>query len=480
MKTSRWFRILNRFVSLLALALLLLIAAWLASNWHDAPPQPRDAALQLPSATLTDDRNAYFALAGLHAAADREPASAGQALWKLLLARATTTRLTPPYVASAEQPDSATQAVLGKTLPSIPGCDTAMADCVAQWIDKPDGLIEQRKAHALLGQRCERLLDGTFEFDEVLAPMTTVAEPLAQHGIGASNCSRWLLGGAVLAWVRRDHASTVALLAKADRMSRALLSGSHSLIGQMIAIRIARNSLGTMAALGVRDPNLSTALMPLLAPLPDQVQSAKRWMVVEAAFNRGVNAEMSRAVSGQSALIMADGEPTPVVGGLFEWLIRHHIGWHPERNEQAIDAFWLRSIRQLDEGLVASIHARATKGANQAEAGMLDLLRWRNTFGNMVFSIGQSGYGGYLARHADLELHREATMLALRSAAGGVPAADRHAWLVRQPMSPTTEGRFTWSHDGLVLVARAWQQPFSPGAYDAKRDAIRITWPSPR
>ena len=85
MALQGWFRVLNRVVRLLALALLLLIAAWLASNWNDAPAQPRPAALQLPSPTLPDDRNAYFALAGLRAEADRDPSTAGQALWKVLL-----------------------------------------------------------------------------------------------------------------------------------------------------------------------------------------------------------------------------------------------------------------------------------------------------------------------------------------------------------------------------------------------------------
>ncbi len=161
-------------------------------------------------------------LAGLHAAPDREPSSAGQALWKLMLARAATAGPTS-HIASVEQPDNAIEALLGKRLPSIPACETVIADCVAQWIDKPDGLIEQRKTHALLGQRCERLLDGTFEFDEVLAPMRTVAEPMAQHGVGVSNCSRWLLGGAVLAWTQQDPARAIALLNRADRLNRALL-----------------------------------------------------------------------------------------------------------------------------------------------------------------------------------------------------------------------------------------------------------------
>jgi hypothetical protein len=483
MTTNRWLRISKWFVSLLALALLLLIAAWLASNWNDAPPQPRPAALQLPSSTLPDDRNMYFAFAGLRAAPDREPSIAGQALWKQQLASAVTTR-TNPFAPATEPSANDVDSTLGKALPSMTArplvCTEHMDTCVALWIDNADALSTQRKNHALLGQRCERFLDDDLPFEEALAPMRTVAEPLAQHGVGASDCSKWFLSGAVLAWAQRDQARAIALLVKADRMNRALLNGSRSLIGQMIAIRVTRNTLGVMAALAVRDPNLSTALMPLLAPLPNQAQSVRRWMVVEAAFNRGVNAEISRAVDGQSALIMADGEPAPGSGDLFSWLCRHHIGWHPERNAQAIDAFWLRSIRQLDGGLAATIESQSSEAATRSNQSPLDALTWQNTFGHMALSMGQPAYTGYLARHADLELHREVTVLALRFVASGVPPADRRAWLMQQPTSPTAQGRITWSDDGLALAARAWQQPFGPGAYDAKRDAIRITWPSPR
>ena len=65
---------------------------------------------------MPDERNAYFALMGLHAAADREPSSAGQALWKLELARAT--KAGPQRWAAVEQPDPAIVAVLGTTLPA--------------------------------------------------------------------------------------------------------------------------------------------------------------------------------------------------------------------------------------------------------------------------------------------------------------------------------------------------------------------------
>lgn len=483
MALKRWLRGLKWGVSLLALALLLLVAAWLASNWNDASPQPRPAALQLPSPSVPDDRNAYFALAGLRAAPDRKPSIAGQALWKEQLARATTTRINP-FTPAMDGPASEVDAALGKALPPLAGspliCDTPMDTCVAQWIDNAGALSNQRKEHALLGQRCERLLDGNFEFDEALAPMRTVAEPMAKHGVGASNCSRWFLSGAVLAWAQQDRARAIALLTQADRMNRALLNGSHSLIGQMIAVRVTRNTLSTVAALAVRDPSLIAALMPVLAPLPDQVQSVKRWMVVEAAFQRGANAEISQSCLTEAPRATSSDEPAAADSPIGAWLCRHRIGWHPERNAQAIDAFWLRSIRQLDDGLVASILGHTSDGTNASEASVLDLITWRNTLGTAVSAIGQSMYGSYLARQADLELQHEATALALKAIVAGTPPAQRQVWLKQQTVSPLADQRIAWSDDGLVLSARTWQETSVPGIQPSPRDAIRITWPSPR
>lgn len=474
MALKRWLHGLQWLVSLLALALLLLIAAWLASNLKDAPQQPRPAALQLPAPSLPDHRNAYFALAGLRAAPDHEPSIVGQALWKQELVRAVTARVNP-FAPVSDLSANEGNGALGKALPSMTAkplaCVEPMGDCVAQWIDSAAAVSTQRKDHAVLGQRCERLLSGELLFEEALAPMRTVAEPIAQHGVGASECSKWFLSGAVLAWVEQDRALAIALLAKADLMSRALLDGSHSLIGQMIAIRVTRNTLSTISALAVRDPDLSTALMPLLAPLTDQVAQAKRWMAVEAAFQRGANDELA-----QSCLT----EVNTSEGRLGAWLCRHRIGWHPERNAQAIDAYWLRSITQLDGGLLVSIRAHACEGANRPDAGVLDFLTWRNTLGNMVLSLGQSMYAGYLARHADLDLHRQATALALQAIAAGVLPGDRRAWLARQSLSAVAQDRMTWSDDGQVLSARTWQETSVPGIQPAPRDAIRITWPSPR
>lgn len=483
MALTRWLRGLKWFVSLLALALLLLIAAWLASNWNDAAPQPRPAVLQLPTPSLPDDRNAYFALAGLRAAPDRDPSSAGQALWQQQLARAPQAKGLSVATAADESANGIDSA-LGEPLPSMAGpplvCDVPMDTCVAQWIDKADALSAQRKEHAMLGQRCERLLEGDLAFDEALAPMRTVAEPMAQHGVGALDCSKWFLSGAVLAWAQQDRARAIALLTKADRMNRALLAGSHSLIGQMIAVRGTRNTFSTISALAVRDPSLSTALMPLLAPLPDQGTSVKRWMVVEAAFQRGSITDIALRSDDHAATTAAGGEPSSGGFELHAWLFQRRIGWHPERTAQVIDAQWLRSIRHLDDGIAAAIGAQSSEAADSDRDGLWHGLTWVNPISNVLVNVGRPGYATYLARHADLELHRETVALVINAVSASVPPAERRAWSARQPFSLLARERILWSDDGMLLNARTWQETSVPGIQPAPRDAIRIAWPSPR
>ena len=52
-------------VSVLGL-LLLVAAAWVASNWHDVEPQPVPTALALPKPQLSDEENNFDALMKLH------------------------------------------------------------------------------------------------------------------------------------------------------------------------------------------------------------------------------------------------------------------------------------------------------------------------------------------------------------------------------------------------------------------------------
>jgi hypothetical protein len=470
--------------------LLLLLLAWVLSNLSDIDPVPRPAALALPAPHVPDESNAFLALVGLHAASDREPAVAGRAVWQVQ--RESATR--PLALRSAQAAQALTRAEFearGKPLAQPDGppllCDARRGMCISDWIDHAAALAAQRELLGVLGRRCEQLLDERFRFEERLPPLVSAAAAgaFAPHLSGAASCSQWLLSGAVLAWAGHRPAESMAMLVKADRLDRGLLAASQSLPAQMLALRLARNALDTMAVLAMRDPKLAPELARMLQPWPDQAAAARRWMAVEAAFGRGVLAELSdTCFSANDILEFGGGEREPwwqSIGGSLESLAcRHRIGWHPQRTLAALDGQWLRRMTMLDAGLAEAIEHQAHAAKASVPPGALDILAWRNTLGNELVAIGESLFGnglGYLTRQADVELLRETTAMALRAMT--VEPAERAAWSTRQTQSTLSHGRLSWDTDGRTLTARTWRQEYAANGYETARDAISISLPQP-
>lgn len=463
--------------------LLLLVGAWVLSNRHDMAPVPRPSALVPSAPRVVDEVSAFFSLVGLHAAADRDPATAGRASWLAELGHAARWRH-PIEPTAASQRDREDQAAMGVRLPRPAGppliCDAQGGHCAPAWIDQAEQLAVQRQTLATVGERCERLLGASFEFEERLGPMQRLVEPIASHAGAAVSCSSWLQSGAVLAWVQGRPADARALLAKADRLSRGLLAHSHSLIGQVIAMRLTRDTQSTIVALAVRDRAMAVDGVELLAPpLPDQAQAVRRWVAVESAYQRGALNEVSASCLTLGDLpVEVDNVLERAGQPLLGWLCRERIGWHPERLRAATDARWLSLHDAVGAGLPAAMAHQAAERVATEEAGVLGMLTWRNTLGNLVLSVGQGASGAYIARHADVELHREAALLAVQAAA--LAPSDRAAWTQRQSLSPLAQGRLTWDAPGSTLSARAWQQDVAGRmGFNADRDAIRFMLPKP-
>lgn len=466
----------------LAAALLLIVVAWVLSNLRDIDPVPRPAVLALPKPQLPDEGNAFFALVGLRAAADKEPAAAGRAAW---LAHLKFTM--PPTQAHADAVarsfQLAEQQALGPLLlaPSGPPwvCSSSYGDCTNAWIDGAEALDAQRKSLAIAGQRCEQMLDEGFEFEERLPADFSPAAAIAPHLANASFCSRWLRSAAVLSWLDKRPIEALASLARADRFSRALLAGSHTLIAQMIALRVARDTLATISTLAGRDKSMATALAPLLAPWPDQSQAVLRWIATESTCQQDMVGQASAECVASPELPNDSGAVLPrLAQSATAWLCGHRVGWHPERMRATLDERWLLLHERMAAGLAASLALEAADAKAAEARSVLGLLTWRNTFGSAVLAIGDGAYRGYLARHADLELHREAVVLAIEAAPIAPP--ERATWTSRHAQSPLAQDRLSWDAEGLTLSARTWQQEYAGGAgFNAERDAIRITFPKP-
>ncbi len=437
-----WRRAL-RWVSRIALLLLVLALAWVASNAVDSPPVPRPPALQIPPPQVPDARNAFFALAGLRAPSGQQPAAAGLAQWR----------------------GQATPAEL-KTLLAAPEgspyhCEGG-ADCTAAWLADVPRLAAQLGPHAELGARCEALMVD-FAFEERMparADSAGMAIGVAQHTSGLPTCSRWFNAQAALAAARADAVAAARWLALADRLNRGALTGSRTLVGHTLAWSLSRRTWQAAAALAAAQPALATGLLPVTAPLPAEAGDATRWMVGEAAFGRsmiiGLRADCLRP--------RVDHQPS-----WFDRLwCRTGIGLLPQQTVADLDRHWLAAIDATRDGLPAALDRPPIRV--DPDETWLDGWAWRNTFGHALTRVAAASYADYVARQIDVDLHRRAVALALAMARDRVPADQRAAWLAAQPIDDLTRPRLTI--DGDTLLARDWSA--AHGGAPREQDRIRV------
>jgi hypothetical protein len=421
----------------MALTLIAPVVAalfWLASNLSDAPAAARPEALALPAPRLAAERNAAGVLAGL---------SSGGA--KVLPEGA------PWYCADAE-------------------------GCVAGWLAQPAPLAAQRERAALHGRRCEALVDETgFDFEEAFArPPRVDASLVPAHPLGAAFCARWFLSGAAIAQADGAHDEVQRQLQRADRLQRALLAGSHSLIAQGLAQSLAHRLLDGLASMALRDAVTARDAAPLLVPWPSQQAAARRWMVYESNVGRQALADVFEQchASGSDPSDVYRNDvpawPERSMRWVSGYLCEHRIGHHPERTLQALDAQWLALLAAVGQGWPAALATLPSPARDDLP------LHWRNSFGMAMVEIAHSGWADPVARHADLELHRRLVLLALQAQAQGVAAPERAAWLARQPMAADESGRFSIADAGRTIQARTWRSQNDPAR---KAQHLRITWP---
>ena len=473
--------VVTALVGAVPVALLAVATAWLLSNRSDIEPRVRPAVLQLAAPTLPDERNAFFALTGLSAEAGRDPAAVGRALWQVNLARAAMPQRERLETKGYEELNRQDDAATGKRLPTVSGaplyCKDAAAGCVAEWLADPVALAAQRAQMAVLGERCEALMAPGMGFEERLTTPFHYAVNIAPHLSGAVQCSRWWRSGAVLAWQQGRPQQSLALLQRATQLDAALLAGSQSLVGNMVAVTFTRETQATLAALAMREPALAPQLALLLAPMPDSVMinGMRRAVATEAAMNRAVMAELGECLDPTAhTTALKFGWVESRLQAINHWQCRHRVGFHPQRMQLLFEDFWVGTADALDKGLPAAITHLQTQGKLAQQRGW----QWRNTIGYILFDLAAPAYASYFRQAADLLLHTEAAALALAAAAQRVPAAERAAWAQRQPLSADLRERLQWDASGQGFTVRTWYQdgqntPVEP------RKAIRFAWPTP-
>lgn len=475
----RW---IGRAVLAVVALLVLAVLAWLPFNIGQSPPSPRSREFELPAARVPDERNAAFAFEGLLAEAGRDPAAAGRASWAAMRAWGA---LPPARRASeAAARDAKSSEALGKLLSAPKGalltCQGKARNCEAAWLADPDALAREQAEFGAIGQRCDRILDGPFEFEE-LHPAGRGADAPIMRWLAMTQCSRWFRSGAMLALARGKHDEALARLERADRLHRTLWDGSRTLVGYMVSTRLARDTYGTMAAAALREPALAAAMAPWLASPLDTRVAVRRWLPMEVAFAHGVIDEVVASLrAGQAAIYDPFAGMLEARGAIVDWLIGHGIGFDVERTKQRLDAHWqpvLARMQQPWPAILSPAEGRAPASAPAAETGAPSW-SWRNTFGEMIAGLVDAQPAVYLARHADHELHRAATALVLALQRERVAAPQRAEAARKVAGADNALGqRMSWSQDGKTLTVRPWQADTPGVRVDMSREAIVFAWP---
>ncbi len=433
-----------------ALLALLLAAAWVLTNLSDAAPTPRPAELALPQPRLAPERNAAFVLLGLHAAADRDAGRAGREVWALRQKAGNG----PEPAALAAQQAALTGTPLAQPQGAPWDCNALAEDCVAVYRDRADALAVQRQVVAAQGARCDALVDSAqpdkaLSLEELLPAAWTPTAELASHLDAANVCAQWFNTGAVLAHRQGRRDEALRLLARSSQWHRTLIAGSHTLLAQMSAHDMARRYLRVVSGLAAQEPALAAQLLPLAASFGAPEQLARRWVVTEAAFSHGAFRATAPAAEG--------------------WSLQRLL-WQRERTLQLMDQQWLGLLKRVDAGLPGAL---ASTGPEDDPSW---LRGWRNPAGRAQVDLARPAYNGYLARHLDLELHREAAALALNVQRLAIAPAARADWARQQALSPALQQRLSWSADGRTLSVRKWSADSEPAGQPAEpRHRIDIT-----
>ena len=399
-------------------AVLLLVLAWVASNWRDAEPQPWPDVLTPRALAVADAENFFITLAAVPAAEAQAP------------------RL------------------------SLPPC--AGADCGAIWRTAAPDWAAQRQAHAALGAVCEA---GT------RSSVPPAAEPLpATFGIDTelprfqnfTGCSAWLLTLALEASSANQPDAAVAKLAQSARLGTAVFNGSQSLIGHMIALGIWNRHLQALQVIAAQHPDTLSALQAL--PLPTALQTAeaqRRWVAYEASFNRSM------------VRMAGSGDACRTEVGFNAWHCRTGAAFSlPNYSEQLLSEHWVQVLSAVRDADTMSAVEYLEQRVSAPSSGLFgSCWHWRGTVAHILFEVAMPGYTGYFARSTNLNLSAQATQLWLASKS--LPVEARSTWLAEQIKTTPLAERLTIDSQGQ------WQLRSLPdtASSNAKAPTQWPAWP---
>ncbi|RTL41950.1 MAG: hypothetical protein EKK53_12905 [Burkholderiales bacterium] len=419
----------------LTLALLLVVAAWVASNgpWADDAGAPLPPQLAVTSPAIAPQHNAFFDQLGLRAPAGESPNVYGQRVMR-------------------GEPEAPAQALLALPTSAVWHCQPKTQDCIRLWRAAALPLHEEMARVREFGQRCLALSSRPGYDEQLMSRQTSgplADKPFASYPLpifaGLSSCLRWFQVTAALAADLRESQDAWG---RADSLRRRVAGGSKSLISQAMAWSWAASQTQLLAQWLAQTPG-ATLDDAWLRPLPATVLEPSTWIKAEAHFQRQIAGDV-----GMPAQWIFDDEPNL----LQRSMNRINLGYLPHATQRLQDALWLSRLQQLGSLQGAALAQQAPVRQAEEEPSLWTLLYWRNTLGHIVVKIGAPEFLRYFMSQADASAHPQ--LLQAVVALNARPPSDRPMALAALPLS--AELREQLRLDGDTLVWRGWQHAVEP------------------
>ena len=394
---------------------LLLVLAWIASNWVDTAEQPWPQSLVVPTDAIPPADNLYDQLVAA-------PRGTGPTL------------------------------TLGDCEPG--GCANAWEQRRPQW-------AAQRAPHAALGAVCERATQSaSLRFQDPLPLNWSFESALGEYQL-VSACNNWLLMRALEASHQANSVLALQLLQQSQGLSRAVIQGSRLLVGHVVGVAMHERTLHALLIVAEQHPQLADRLVPLAdLSTADLAQGQRRWMAAEANFMRGMVLNMAQPKTCEAYGFALEGVVCRLGGG----------STMPNYTTHLFTDYWLRA-----QGTVEDTNPLAVANAMEAiaaapETGLFGTpWHWRGTVPHILLDVARPAFGTYVERGFNTYLASLSTKLWLQARAQGVPPAQQNDWFAERMQGTPLAGRLRLLADGTWSLQAA-----RPGSAHSKAPQV---WP---
>jgi hypothetical protein len=244
-------------------------------------------------------------------------------------------------------------------------------------------------------------------------------------------------------------------LEQAQALDHAVLMGSNSLVGHMIALSMVERRLQATMLVASQHPQLAAELAARLHPADGLSTSTlaaaqRRWIAFEASFGRSMAQSLGKPDACEAVHQATRGNMDPI------WLCKLQLrAAMPEYTSQLFMSQWLDVLALLDDRN-PTVTVQGVKGILEREpSGWFgSSWHWRGTIPHILVAVASPAYKDYFARGADTYLASESTRLWLLAQAEQLASGNRSTWLASHLQGHPLAAHLTEQPDGSWQLKR--------------------------